>query len=319
MRLLALFAQKLTLATPKHAGNFFRTLAILIWLTPTAWADGYDIYLYELSTPSASQTTWHIGPPQVVAAREGYDNQASFNPESSAVVFASNRDNPKGFNDIYQFDITTGEIVKLTDTPNLSEFSPQWHADELVYVVEQGVPHQSVWLQRDGQQAQRAINSLIPTGYYAKHPQLGTLLWARYAYSLYFEPQGQQADERHFVVNNAGRSIHVIPNTTQFSYLHKQLDGDWVIKAYDPIKQAQQNIIALTGGSEDYAWTHNHWILNMQGNTLRGAHFQGQPLTNWQTLSQLTPPTATHHSPSRLSVSPDNRYLTVVWQRQTNQ
>ncbi|WP_394201386.1 TolB family protein [Shewanella waksmanii] len=293
------------------------TIAVALILPLShAQADGYDIYLYSLTAPTADQPNWEVSQePTAITQRAGYDNQASFSPDSQAVVFASNRGNSDGFTDIYQYEIATGKHTQLTDTANRGEFSPQWNQDQLTYVVEQGIPHQSVWQQGPNQAETRLINSFIPAGYYAHNPKLGTLIWARYAYSLYFEPTNEQADERHFVVSNAGRSIHAMPNGQQFSYLHKQTDGDWVIKAFDPLKQSHQDIIALTGGSEDYAWSQNGWLFNMYNNELRVAQYQGMPLSQWQTLAQLTPPTAKHHTPSRLSISPNGQYLTVVWHR----
>ena len=290
-------------------------------LSSSVFAAGYDIQIYPLAYDSNKQT-WSLGKGKSITDRQGYDNQASFSRDNKAVVFASDRSGQ--FNDIYLYDIATGNITQLTDTPNESEFSPTDTENGLQYVVEQGVPHQSVWYQQGNKPRTRAINSFIPTGYYATHPQLGTLMWARYAYSLYFEPLGENANEGHFVVANAGRSLHVIPEQTRFSYVHKTLDGDKLVKSYDPTTQRHQALVSLGSGSEDYAWGGSNvsglpWIFNVENGKLRAWPYQqsisNPSETSWIPITDLTPPTDQHVSANRIAVSPNNQFMTIVWTR----
>ncbi len=284
-------------------------------------ASGYDIQIYPLSFDSIKQT-WSIGQGKPVTDREGYDNQASFTQDSKGVVFASDRSG--AFNDIYRYDVKNGKTTQLTQTPKESEFSPIDTANGLQYVVEQGVPHQSVWLQKGSAPRIRAINSLIPAGYYATHSKLGTLIWARYAYSLYFEPQGGNANEGHFVVANAGRSIHVVPETNLFSFVHKTMDGDRAIKTFNPNSKQQQTLVSLGAGSEDYAWgsikgSGFAWVFNVENGVLRSwmhkKNDNNVSKNSWVPVANLTPPTLLHKSANRISISPDNRYMTIVWSR----
>ncbi|ABV38621.1 conserved hypothetical protein [Shewanella sediminis HAW-EB3] len=305
-------------------------------------ASGYDIWLYPLQF-DAVNVSWQLGEAKAITNREGYDNQPAFTSDNQAILFASDRGG--AHNDIYQYHLNYNHIndkhqteddkvnpllTQVTDTEDESEYSPQAAANGIRYVVEQGVPHQSVWIEETGFPRKRAINSMIPSGYYAHHPELGTLIWARYAYSLYFEPIGDTADERHFVVANAGRSIHAIPSDKAFSYLHKQPDGDRVIKRFAPDSGSHTPLISIGNGSEDYGWSSNGWIFNIEANQLRA-----WPLTSktdhtdqilqwqstqwqsaqWQAITQLEPPTLAHHSPSRVAISPDNRHIAIVWAR----
>jgi len=295
-------------------------------------ADGYDIWLYPLHF-DAINASWQLGEAKAVTDRDGYDNQPAFTPDSQAILLSSDRGGTH--QDIYQYWINDKhqdddgkvalQLTQITDTKGESEYSPQPTPNGTRYVVEQGVPHQSVWIEETGTARKRAINSMIPSGYYAHHPEVGTLIWARYAYSLYFEPLGEVADERHFVVANAGRSIHAIPNEQAFSYLHKQPDGERVIKRFAPGSGSHTPLISVGRGSEDYGWSGNGWIFNIEANQLR-AWPSSSKTTNtdqtlrwqsalWQTVSKLAPPTQTHHSPSRIAISPDNRHLAIVWAR----
>ncbi|ABV85909.1 TolB family protein [Shewanella pealeana] len=293
-------------------------LASLLFIPSSIQAAGFDIWIYSLDYDDTSQQ-WSLGEAKAVTERDGYDNQPSFSPDSQNLLFTSDRIDAQ--NDIYQYRLTDGTLSQLTFTPKQSEYSPQAFTNgtdsyQLKYVVEQGVPHQSVWQQTSNSPRKRAINSYIPTGYFASDERLGTLIWARYAYSLYFEPKGETADERHFVVENVGRSIHAIPNDQAFSYLHKQLDGDRVIKRFSPQDNSHSLLITLaSSASEDYAWSQNNWLLNIDSGYLRGWNSASKQQADWQILSPIPAPSEHYLNASRIAVSPDSKHLAVVWQR----
>ena len=329
----------------KRSNALFQTLfsvliALFTLVTSPSIAAGYDIWIYPLQLDKQT-SSWQLGAPKPVSNRDGYDNQPAFSADSQSLVFASNRG--AEHNDIFQYYLNKNaspQIEQLTFTPDESEYSPQplTHklsdkelsaaADGIRYIVEQGVPHQSVWQQEANKPRTRAINSMIPTGYYAHHPELGTLLWARYAYSLYFEASSLSdesisgADERHFVVANAGRSIHTIPNDRAFSYLHKQQDGDRVIKRFDPLSGSHTPLISVYDGSEDYAWSSNGWIFNIDDNQLRAwssvresTSAKSDADNSWQAVGTLPVPSEHHVNASRIAVSPDLKHIAIVWSR----
>ncbi|ABZ75243.1 conserved hypothetical protein [Shewanella halifaxensis HAW-EB4] len=315
---------------PNHNNNTtlagYGVLTALLLVPCSALAAGFDIWIYKLNYQD-NQQQWTVTDGRPVTERDGYDNQPNFSPDSSQLLFTSDRQaapnsnsqTPAAHNDIYQFQIADSHIEQLTFTPEQSEYSPQaFKTDkatkQITYVVEQGVPHQSVWQQTGNAPRKRAIKSLIPTGYYATNENLGTLLWARYAYSLYFEPNGETADERHFVVANVGRSIHAIPNDEAFSYLHKQLDGDRLIKRYSPKDNSHTALIALpNSASEDYAWSQNNWLFNIDNGQL--VAWNRASKNSWQLISSIPLPNANYLSASRITISPDNQHLAIVWQR----
>ncbi len=314
--------------------NSVKALSLLscMLISSSSLATGYDISLYPL-TFNSQDLSWEIGKGHLLTNRSGYDNQASFTLDSNSILFASDRGGQH--NDIYQYQFShngaaTATLTQRTNTPQESEYSPQPlslteqlpnEKHGIRFIVEQGVPHQSVWQQRAGEDRFRGIRSMIPTGYYAHHEALGTLIWARYAYSLYFEANQADsdnslgADERHFVVANAGRSIHAIPNDNAFSYLHKQQDGDRVIKRFDPISASHRSLISVGNGSEDYAWSHNGWIFNIDSNQLNTWFAQGETDKTWRRVAKLVPPTPLHHSASRIAISPDLKHIAIVWSR----
>ena len=77
-----------------------------------------EVFLAPLTWANASLT---IGAPVNISNNPGYDNQPSFFTDSSAVLFASNRDTKQ--NDIYKYDIASKQLVQLTKTAE-NEYSP---------------------------------------------------------------------------------------------------------------------------------------------------------------------------------------------------
>ncbi|MGI2258914.1 TolB family protein [Shewanella sp. GXUN23E] len=284
-------------------------------LAPVAQADGLDIFLYPLSF---ADNQWQVGTPIPLTDRPGYDSQPAFTADSKALLFSSDRSGR--YTDIYQIDLADKRVSQLTRTPDEGEFSPTPlpGTDGIRYVVEQGIPHQSVWQQQAQQPRSRAINSYIPTGYYASHPQLGTLLWARYGYNLYFEPTGEQADEGHFVAAGVGRSLHAIPNAPAFSFIHKRHDGQLWVTRFEPHSGSQSQVIALSPGSEDISWSSNGWIFHTAAQGLMAYKYNPDiptGLRQWQQIMPLNAPADGYQAPNRLAISPDDRWLAIVWQR----
>ena len=56
-----------------------------------------------------------VGKAVNITNNPGYDNQPFFLPDSSGVLFSSNRDGKQ--NDIYRYDIATKAVTQLTHTP----------------------------------------------------------------------------------------------------------------------------------------------------------------------------------------------------------
>ncbi len=274
---------------------------------------GFDIWLYPLSFDDKKQI-WSVKDGTAITKNQRYNNQPSFTLTGNALLFASNKSGD--FNDIYSYDITQQTLTPITNTPTESEFSPTETRLGISYIIEQGVPHQSVWYKKKNEPRKRAINSLIPVGYFANHDALGTLMWARYAGSLYFEPKGETANESHFVAANVGRSLHRIPNENSFSYLHKQTDGEAIVKRFNPVNLSHTSLVSITDASQDYAWSSNKWLFNFKYSRLRTWQYQQKEnnfTTDWQTIANIKPPTG-YNSASRLAISPNNKFMAIAWQ-----
>jgi len=266
-------------------------------------AQGYDIYLFDIGRDFRLA--------QQVTDREGYDNQPAFTLDSQSLMFSSDR--ADGQTDLFRFRIADGQVTNLTSTPDENEFSPQPYGDDrFSYVLQEGNPYQHVWHRAyEGGEAQRLLTSYVPVGYYARNEE-GVLFWGRYAYSLFFEPAGVDvgpgAGESLYVIDQAGRSIHAIPGSDHFSFVHKQSDWSWVIKRFDSDSKALTPLVSISPDNEDYCWHPDGFMITAAGSKL--LEFKPGDDEGWQDLAELEAPGL--DKGGRCAVSPDGRYLALV-------
>ena len=281
-----------------------RLLLISFLLVPASlFAQGFDIYLFDISQDFRLV--------RQVTDREGYDNQPAFTLDSQSLMFSTDRDGEQ--TDLFRYRISDGQLTNLTKTPDENEFSPQPYGnDRFSYVLQEGNPYQHVWHRAyEGGEAQRLLTSYVPVGYYARNDK-GVLFWGRYAYSLFFEPTGVDigpgAGESLYVIDQAGRSIHAIPGSGHFSFVHKQSDWNWVIKRLDPVDKSMTPLVSISPDNEDYCWHPDGFMITAAGSNL--LQFKPGEHDGWQELASLEAPGL--DTGGRCAVSPDGRYLALV-------
>ena len=278
-------------------------LGVAALLPNSLAAEGFDIYLFDIKQ--------NYSLVEQVTDREGYDNQPAFTSDGQSLLFASDRAGEQI--DIYRYRIADGQLDNLSNTQEENEFSPQpFDEGRFSYVLQEGSPYQHVWHRAfDGGDAQRLLTSYIPVGYYSRNAT-GVLFWGRYAYSLFFEPTGADvgpgAGESLFVINQAGRSIHPIPDSHEFSFVHKQADWSWVIKRLDPSTKAMVPLVPISPDNEDYCWHPDGYMITAEGVDL--VSFKPEQDEWWQELVELDAPGL--NKGGRCAVSPDGRYFALV-------
>lgn len=267
-------------------------------------APGTDIYLVSMSSNSG---VLNFGAATNVTDRAGYDNQPSFLPDGSAVLYTSNRG---GQTDIFRYDIATGTTRAVTSTSPESEYSPTVTPDEITFsVIRVEVDStQRLWqFNLDGTNPQILLTDIMPVGYQA---------WGN-SYTLGIYVLGspatfQIADTRtgvaEIIAYNVGRSIHKIPNRHAISFTHRV--PEYWIKEIDIDSRAVRPLVQLLE-SEFYVWTPDGSVLTGQGSKLyRWRYVEG---SDWEEVADFAE--AGIVDISRIAVSPQGEWIAIVGAR----
>ncbi|MGB0908268.1 MAG: TolB family protein [Maricaulaceae bacterium] len=270
-----------------------------------------DIFLFDIDLNKTGNMMISSG--ENVTARKGYDNQPSFTPESKSFLYSRSGTYQT---DIYEYDIESRKSRQITKTAT-NEFSPIVSPDNriITYITDGAGANQNIAkLNRYKPDHSAALFPSLslrePIGYYALNHQTGDVLfWSRYGYSVSL----MQSDgkTKHFVSGHAVPSTpHIIPNTNQFSFIHRQSNGEAWIKALDTKTRSIRPLIPVVGSTENYTWTPDGAILMIEDDVLyRWMESSGQ---GWQDIADLSGYGI--KNAARLSVSPDGKRLAVVGQ-----
>jgi dipeptidyl aminopeptidase/acylaminoacyl peptidase len=202
----------------------------------------------------------------------GYDNQPSFLPDGSAVLFSSRRGEGNQ-TDIYRYDIKSGAITQLTKTPE-SEYSPLVTPDGKTFsVIRQGTDNsQFLWrYDLNGGNGRQALANVNPVGYHIWVDDTHLLLFVLGAQKM---PNTlQYADTAtgtaEVIDSSIGRSLLRRPGTGTFSYVSKPDGGRWVIKEFNPKTRALATITeTVDPKGEDCAWLPDGRLLMANGSKI---------------------------------------------------
>jgi Tol biopolymer transport system component len=289
-------------------GSAFLTFAFCLLpfalLAQTPPPPATEVFLAPLVWSNSSVV---IGPPVNISNNPGYDNQPSFFPDSSAVLFASNRDTKQ--NDIYKYDIATKQVIQLTKTAE-NEYSPLVALDGKSFLCVHGTEQSIFRYDMDGSNPRLAYkhgDALI--GY---HVWTTPTEFAAFILATATAPQSLQVIDTatgkgQIIETNTGRSLlHRVGHNT-ISFVSKTDPGKWVIKEFDIKTHAVTVITDTVPRSEDLTWLPDGRILMASGSKLF-AWQAGTP--GWTEIADLT--AAGVKRITRLAASRDGKYLAIV-------
>src|SRR5262249_21700088 len=101
----------------------------ILFICRIAFAQNFpatDLYLMDIKLDKGQYV---IGSPKKITDWKGYDNQPSFLPDGSAILYTSVRENGKA--DIYSYNLAQDRTQIEINTPTTSEYSPQLTPDHL--------------------------------------------------------------------------------------------------------------------------------------------------------------------------------------------
>lgn len=264
-----------------------------------------EIFLFDLDLGAAESK---LSNGANVTQRAGYDNQPYFTPNSESFVYSRGDDYQT---DVYEYFIASGKIKQLTDSP-ATEFSPTPTADNssLTFVSDRNA---SIWLaQRDDASNPKWLiehtNNREPIGYYAWNQRTGDILyWSQYGFSVSLT--NSETATYHFVTGHAVPSTpQIIPNTDNFSFTHRQSNGQVWIKAVDPKTKSVTPLISIVGSNSNYAWAPDGTVLTIERDILYQATIGDEQ--GWRQIADLSKFGV--QGAYRLAISPNGAKLAVV-------
>jgi hypothetical protein len=226
--------------------------------SPPATPPASDIFVFEVKTKldrEAKTEELRFGEPKKITEVAGYNNQPSFMPDGKTVLYTSFRN---GQTDIYRYDLSTGQTIQVTNTPE-SEYSPTLMPDKknISVVRVEADKTQRLWkFPLAGGQPSLIIENIKPVGYHhwIDDHTVALFVLGGTGKPNFLEIYDLRTGKSEFVVENPGRVLTKVPNQNSFSFVHKVSDKSWEIKAFDLRKRTSASMIATLPGAEDYAW-----------------------------------------------------------------
>jgi Tol biopolymer transport system component len=273
---------------------------------PTA---NLEIYLVALNMDVLPVVTGSV---VNISNSPGYDNQPSFVPDGSALLFSSQRDGQQ--NDIYRYDIASKRLTQLTHTTE-REYSPLVTPDQKTFSVVrvEADGTQRLWrFNLDGSMPQVVLENVKPVGYHVwiNATQLALFILGAQGQPATLQIADTTTGKAEVIETGIGRSLHVHPGPRTVSFISKPADRaeHWTVKEVDP---RTRDVSLLTDTvdqnmSEDLAW-HPSGALLMSSGTKLFARRPGNP--DWREVADLSASTG---RVTRLAISPDGKWLAFV-------
>lgn len=264
-----------------------------------------EIFLFNLDI-SAEQDVLTSG--VNVTQHVGYDNQPYFTNNSKSFVFSRGDEYQT---DVFEYHLESKNTQQLTNT-DATEFSPTPTPDNKSISFVSDRSH-SIWIGKrttinKPELAQQQNHNKEPIGYYAWNYATGDIFyWSQYGFSVALVNANNQS--YHFVSGHAVPSTpHVIPGSNNFSFVHRQTNGEVWIKKFDPDSKSISPIVPTVGSNSNYIWAPDGSILMIEDNALY--RWTETAENGWQQIADLTK--FGIQGANRIAISPDASKLAVV-------
>lgn len=245
-----------------------------------------DIYLAELKNISTT--------PKISSVKylndfntHGYNNQARFFTYND-IYFAASMDTTNK-TDIYHLDIKTQTMSRVTDTENISEFSPTPMPIEgqfSVVRIEADGKTQSLWqypIDRSSKGV-RLLKDLDNVGYHAwlSEQSVALFLVGKENTLAIANIKTQKTD---IILDNIGRCLK-IDNDKNLVFVHKIRPDLWLLKKYDTKDKAISTICQLPAKSEDFDIMSNGKFIIGDGSKIK--IFDKETNTDWVEIADFS-------------------------------
>lgn len=240
-----------------------------------------------------------------ISNNDGYDNQPSFYDDKT-VLFSSIRN---GQTDIAKYDIPSGEISWLTDTPGGSEYSPLRipGSDDVSAIRLDTNGLQRLYRYDTSTGKSEVIRKDAKVGYHIWHSKdiLVNTILVDDRMDLVLSNFKDEINPT--VHKNVGRSLHKIPNTNKISYLSQEA-GNTAVLSLNPVTGETSVLQGLPNNINDMCWLPDGRLIFPYGKSIVGVNPETEE--NPRTLHLFQEEEI--NNISRMVVSPDGKYLAIV-------
>lgn len=267
-------------------------------------APATEVFLAPL-TISASAVS--VGAAVNISNNPGYDNQPSFFPDSTGVIFASNRDQKQ--NDIYRWDIAKKQLVQLTHTAE-NEYSPLVAPDGKSFVCVHGTEQSLFRYDLDGGNPRLAYQhgkELIGYHVWITDTQIAAFVLGATGQPNTLQLIDTPTGKSETLASAIGRSLLKRPGGTTVSYVAKVSPQAWYVKTFDPKTRVQSVVVTdMPKSTEDLTWLPDGRFVVGQGQKL----LMWTLGSSWKEIADLG--TSGVSKITRLSASRDGKWLAIV-------
>jgi dipeptidyl aminopeptidase/acylaminoacyl peptidase len=181
---------------------------------------------FRLAIFAVQKQGFTLDKPRNITNHAGDDDHPCFLPDSSGLLFSSNRDGRQ--RDIYRYDIATKAVRRITDTPE-DERSPTMTPDGRTFSAVRGA----------GQQLWRL------------NPTLALV--------------DLESGSSEVVASNVGPSLHLRPGTGALTFVSSRRSGNSYIRELDPATRKVATYAPVVDGGGALAWTPSDRLLMASG------------------------------------------------------
>lgn len=288
------------------------TLMLTLGALGLAQPPSTDVLLVPLPDAAEAPMTVAAGDVTYLTANDLYDNQPSFTPDGSAILYVSVDE--AGQTDIYRYDLASGEAVLVTDTPE-SEFSPQVTPDgehiAAVRIEADGVTQRLWQFDLDGQNPMATPENVERVGYYTfVNPD--TLAFIIVAETESGEPLSlQTADvatgETAMRAEPVGVGLQKVPGQDAVSFVQRLEDGGSSLSVFDLATGEIRDLTPTLPEVDAHAWLPDGTLLAAQDSVI---YRWQEGMEGWQPYLDFSE--AGIGNIGRLAVSPDASQLAFV-------
>jgi WD40 repeat protein len=298
-------------------------LLIGVLLAQAAPPPATDVFLAPLSIRDGRVT---IGKPINISNSPGYDNQPSFTPDGTAILFTSVRGERKPDatagaaigSDIYRYDVARKRLSQVTNTPE-SEYSPTVTPDgrHISVIRVEGDGTQRLWqFNIDGSDPSLVLPDVKPVGYHAwaNATVLGLFVLGAQGQPATLQMADSKTGQSSVVATGIGRSIQRIPGGGISFVARSSASGSeparLTVSEIDPVTRLSRPLVTLPSGvtEADTAWTPDGLLLaSIKGNILQWRRGEKE-MTPIETASLGL------DGVTRLAISPKGDWIALVAQ-----